>query len=112
MVGKEEIWPLPLVFFYFATKRRKCGHATGAKHRTCYDGFGSTARIRGHRLGIRLFHFLTGGLLAPIAFNISVNKPPNHSLILSMVIRRLRFEEINTLLAQCQRDFYPLFVEC
>jgi hypothetical protein len=44
-------------------------------------------------------------------FRIGVKMPPNHSLILRVVLPRLPFEEFNTALAQRDRDLDALIPE-
>ena len=46
-----------------------------------------------------------------LRFDIGIEKPTNHALILRMVARCFGFEEFDTLLAQCQRDCYSLFAK-
>jgi hypothetical protein len=42
---------------------------------------------------------------------IRVQKPTNHTLVLRMVPGCFGFEELDTLLAQSQRDFHSLFAK-
>jgi hypothetical protein len=44
-------------------------------------------------------------------FRVGVKKPPNHSLILRVVLPRLRFEEFNAALAQRDRNLDALIPE-
>jgi len=47
-----------------------------------------------------------------LAINISVEKPANHALVLSVMLCSLRLEELDTLLAQSQRYFHTFFTKC
>jgi len=44
-------------------------------------------------------------------FRVGVKKPPNHSLILRVVLPRLPFEEFNAALAQRDRNLDALIAE-
>ena len=44
-------------------------------------------------------------------FSVDVKKPPNHSLILRVVLPRLPFEEFNATLAQRDRNLDALIPE-
>jgi hypothetical protein len=46
-----------------------------------------------------------------LRIHVRIEKPTNHALVLRMVPRCFGFEEIDTLLAQGQRDFYSLFAK-
>ena len=46
-----------------------------------------------------------------LRLHVRIEKSTNHALILRMVPRCFGFEEFDTLLAQCQRDFYSLFAK-
>ena len=44
-------------------------------------------------------------------FRVGVKEPPNHSLILRVVLPRLPLEEVNAALAQCDRNLDALIPE-